>query len=141
MKNVIHRVEKRRSPRRAALMQASIFHPLQTEHLNCTVRDISQDGAMVEFPQPKGLPSLFWLRLDGEATLRLCTIAWHSERQLGVEFSEQIMERHRVERWSQARAAWNAPRPLRQSPAVEAVIPAPIKWSASLVCLRTNRAD
>jgi hypothetical protein len=141
MKNVIHRVEQRRSPRRAALMQASIFHPLQTEHLNCTVRDISQDGAMVEFPQPKGLPSLFWLRLDGEATLRLCTIAWHSERQLGVEFSEQIMERHRVERWSQARAAWNAPRPLRQSPAIEAVIPAPIKWSASLVCLRTNRAD
>jgi hypothetical protein len=141
MKQAFHRVEQRRSPRRAALMQASIFHPLQTEHLNCTVRDISQDGAMVEFPQPKGLPSLFWLRLDGEATLRLCTIAWHSERQLGVEFSEQIMERHRVERWSQARAAWNAPRPLRQSPAVEAVIPAPIKWSASLVCLRTNRAD
>lgn len=138
MKNAIHRVEQRRSPRRAALMQASIFHPLQTEHLNCTVRDISQDGAMVEFPQPKGLPSLFWLRLDGEATLRLCTIAWHSECQLGVEFSEQIMERHRVERWTQARAAWNAPRPPRRSPAIETVIPAPIKWSASLVCLRKD---
>jgi hypothetical protein len=138
MKNDLHRVEQRRSPRRAALMQASIFHPLQTEHLNCTVRDISQDGAMVEFPQPKGLPSLFWLRLDGEATLRLCTIAWHSERQLGVEFSEQIMERRRTERWAQTRAAFSAPRPPRQSPAIETIIPAPIKWSASLVCLRTG---
>lgn len=138
MKNDLQRVEQRRSPRRAALMQASIFHPLQTEHLSCTVRDISQDGALVEFPQPKGLPALFWLRLDGEATLRLCTIAWHSERKLGVEFSEQIMERRRVERWTQARAAWSAPRPPRQSPVIEAVIPAPIKWSASLVCLRTG---
>ncbi len=138
MKNDLQRVEQRRSPRRAALMQASIFHPLQTEHLSCTVRDISQDGALVEFPQPKGLPALFWLRLDGEATLRLCTIAWHSERKLGVEFSEQIMERRRVERWTQARAAWFAPRPPRQSPAIAAGVPAPIRWSASLVCLRAS---
>lgn len=119
-------------------MQASIFHPLQTEHLNCTVRDISQDGAMMEFLRPKDLPSLFWLRLDGEATLRLCTIAWHSERQLGVEFSEQIMERRRVERWTQARAAWSAPRPPRQNLAPATGIPASIRWSASLVCLRES---
>ena len=94
-------VEHRRSPRRAALMQASIFHPLQTEHMSCTVRDISQDGALVDFPHPKDLPALFWLRLDGEATLRLCTIAWISDHQLGVEFSEQIMERRRIERWGE----------------------------------------
>ena len=141
MKNDLQRVEQRRSPRRAALMQVSIFHPLQTEHLNCTVRDISQDGALVEFPYTKDLPSLFWLRLDGEATLRLCTIAWHSERKLGVEFSEQIMERRRSERWTQARAAWHAPRPPRQSPVIETAIPSPIRWSSSLVCLRANHAD
>ena len=119
-------------------MQASIFHPLQTEHLSCTVRDISQDGALVEFPYTKDLPSLFWLRLDGEATLRLCTIAWHAERKLGVEFSEQIMERRRAERWTQARATWSAPRPPRQNPASDISIPAPVKWSASMVCLRAS---
>ncbi len=138
MKNDLKRLEQRRSPRRAALMQASIFHPLQTEHLNCTVRDISQDGAMMEFLRPKDLPSLFWLRLDGEATLRLCTIAWHAEHRLGVEFSEQIMERRRVERWTQTRAAWSAPRPSRQGPAIDMAIPTPVKWSASLVCLRAS---
>jgi hypothetical protein len=129
-------VEKRRSPRRAALMQASIFHPLQTEHLGCSVRDISQDGALVDFHCPSDLPNIFWLRFDGEATLRLCTIAWHSERRLGVEFSEQIMERRRVERWTQARAAWSKPRPPRQISANDAVVPAPLRWSSSLVCLR-----
>ena len=138
MKHDQQLVEHRRSPRRAALMQASIFHPLQTEHLSCTVRDISQDGALVDFSHPKDLPALFWLRLDGEATLRLCTIAWTSESQLGVEFSEQIMERRRAERWTQARAAWSRPRPQHQSTAI--AIPAPVKWSASLVCLRANHA-
>ena len=138
MKHDQQLVEHRRSPRRAALMQASIFHPLQTEHLSCTVRDISQDGALVDFSNPKDLPALFWLRLDGEATLRLCTIAWSSDHQLGVEFSEQIMERRRAERWTQARAAWSRPRPQHQSTAID--IPAPVKWSASLVCLRANHA-
>ena len=119
-------------------MQASIFHPLQTEHLSCIVRDISQDGAMMEFPHTKKLPALFWLRLDGEATLRLCTIAWHGERRLGVEFSEQIMERRRVERWAQTRAVWSAPRPPRLAPAIDTSTPSPIRWSASLVCLRAS---
>ena len=132
-------VEHRRSPRRAAFMQASIFHPLQTEHLACTVRDISQDGALVDFSNPKDLPSLFWLRLDGEATLRLCTIAWVAEHQLGVEFSEQIMERRRAERWTQARAAWSRPRPQKGA-TTDIGIPAPVRWSASLVCLRANQA-
>jgi hypothetical protein len=137
MKNDLQLVEHRRSPRRNAFMQASIFHPLQTEHMCCTVRDISQDGALVDFPHPKDLPSLFWLRLDGEATLRLCTIAWISENQLGVEFSEQIMERRRAERWTQARAAWSGSRPPR---APDTGIPASIRWSSSLVCLRANHA-
>jgi hypothetical protein len=96
--------EKRRSRRRKALMQASILHPLQTRHLGCLVRDISQDGALVDSPDAMELPDIFWLRLDGEATLRLCTVAWRKQRQLGVEFSEQIIERRRSERWTQARA-------------------------------------
>ena len=131
-------VEQRRSPRRTALMQAAIFHPLQTEHLHCIVRDISQDGALVDFPHPKNLPSLFWLRLEGEATLRLCTVAWRSELQLGVEFSEQIMERRRVERWTQSHADWSKLRAQRQGKAPDLGISPSIKWSASLVCLRAN---
>jgi hypothetical protein len=140
MKNDHQFAEQRRSPRRNAFMQAAIFHPLQTEHMCCTVRDISQDGALVDFPHPKDLPSLFWLRLDGEATLRLCTIAWISEHQLGVEFSEQIMERRRVERWTQARVAWSRPRPQQHGAAPDIGIPTSIRWSSSLVCLRANHA-
>jgi len=91
-------IERRRSPQRAAFIGASISHPRQTEQLRCIVRDISQDGALLELSQAKDLPSGFWLRLESETTLRLCTVAWRSERQLGVEFSQQIIERRSVER-------------------------------------------
>jgi PilZ domain len=129
-------VELRCATRRASYMRAAIFHPLQTEHLGCVVRDISQDGALIDFPRAGNLPKLFWLRLEGEATLRLCTTAWRSEAQIGVEFSEQIMERRRVERWTQTRQAWSG-FPARQQKAVPDISAAnSAKWSASLVCLR-----
>ena len=91
-------VERRSSPRRTAFVPGSISHPRQSEHLHCIVRNISQDGALLELPQAKDLPLSFWLRLESEATLRLCTVAWRSERKLGVEFSQQIIERRSAER-------------------------------------------
>ena len=103
-------VEQRRTARRRGYMQASIVHPLQTENLNCVVRDVSQDGALIDFPNPASLPSPFWLRIEGDARLSLCSVARLSERQLGVEFSEQIkerLERLRVERWAQSRLNWS----------------------------------
>ena len=102
--------EKRRSPRRAALMPAVIFYPNQNEHVGCMVRDLSQDGALLELPLAKELPLIFWLRLTGETTLRFCNVAWHSENYLGVEFSEQITERRRAERWASRSACASSPR-------------------------------
>jgi PilZ domain len=101
MKSSAQTKEKRRSPRRVALMPAVIFYPNQNEHVDCTVRDLSQDGALLELPLAKELPLVFWLRLEGETALRFCTVAWHSENYLGVEFSEQITERRRNERWGE----------------------------------------
>ena len=86
-------VEHRRAARCAAYMRASIFHPLQTEHLGCIVRDISEDGALIEFRHPGNLPKLFWLRLDGDVTLRLSTVP-------GVPRANW--------EWSSANRLWNA---------------------------------
>ena len=129
-------VEHRRSQRRAAYIRASIVHPLQTENLTCTVRDMSEDGALIFFPRSGELPSLFWLRLEGEATLRLCTVAWRSSCKLGVEFSEQIMERRRVERWSQPHPAWAKLAEKRRNNIPAGEPPSPAKWSAAGICLR-----
>src|SRR6185295_10625580 len=93
MSNHSQSVEQRRSPRRAAFMGALISHPRIAEPIRCIVRNISPDGALLESPLVKDLPLSFWLRVEGEPSLRLCIIAWRSERRVGVEFSQQIIER------------------------------------------------
>jgi hypothetical protein len=57
------------------------------------VRNISPDGALLESPLAKYLPLSFWLRLEGDTEPYLCIVAWRSERQIGVEFSQKIVER------------------------------------------------
>ena len=86
--------EQRRSRRRPVYMKGSISHATLSEDLICIVREISQDGARLELPHAKGLPMAFLLRLDGETALRLCTTAWRSDSQVGVEFSQEIIERN-----------------------------------------------
>jgi hypothetical protein len=93
MSNKSQFTDQRRSPRRTASMGASISHPRNTEDLRCIVRNISPDGALLESPLAKDLPVSFWLRLEGETTPRFCIVAWRSGRQVGVEFSQQIVER------------------------------------------------
>ncbi len=101
MKSNVRGKEHRRSSRRLAIMPAIIYYPNQTEHVDCMVRDLSQDGALLELPLARELPLVFSLRLEGESKLRFCNVAWHSENYLGVEFSEQIVDRRRVERWGE----------------------------------------
>ena len=125
MENDLQIADHRRVQRRNACMQASIFHPLQTESLRCVVRNISHDGALIEFPRPKNLPTSFWLRLEGDTTLRLCTIAWRSDDLLGVEFSDQILERRRVERWAATHAEWSTLRAQKSNVNRSAPMPLP----------------
>jgi hypothetical protein len=74
-------------------MEASISHPRTTEDLRCIVRNLSSDGALLESPLARDFPLSFWLRLEGDPDHRLCVVTWRSERQVGVEFSQQIIER------------------------------------------------
>ena len=86
-------LEQRRSPRHATLLAASLSHPRTPDPVRCIVRNMSSDGALLESPLAKYLPMSFWLRLEGDSTPVLCIVAWRSERQVGVEFSQQIVER------------------------------------------------
>ena len=90
--------EQRRSRRRPVYMKGSISHATLSEDLDCIIREISQDGARLELPHTRDLPLAFLLRLDGETALRLCTTAWRSDSQVGVEFSQEIIERNAVSR-------------------------------------------
>ena len=91
---------KRRASRKAAAIKAAIAGAAQEDELPCCVRDVSEDGALLELPSAKDVPFRFWLKLEGETAPHFCTVAWRSARHLGVEFSQQITERRIAERWA-----------------------------------------
>jgi hypothetical protein len=101
MKSNVQSSEHRRSSRRNAFMPATIYYPNQADHVDCMVCNLSQDGALLESPLAHELPMMFSLRLKGETKLRYCNVVWHSGIQMGVEFTEQIVDRQRIERWGE----------------------------------------
>ncbi len=99
-------VERRRARRQIVFKHASIVHPRQTEHLSCIVHDLTANGALLDTAQAMDLPSSFWLRIEGELVLRLCTVAWRSNYEMGVAFSSRIVERRRAERLANSQIDW-----------------------------------
>ena len=53
--------------------------------IDCTIRDISEDGACLRVASTLGIPEFFELTLD-DKTVRPCRIKWRKEMQIGVEF-------------------------------------------------------
>jgi CheY-like chemotaxis protein len=56
--------------------------------ISCTVRNISETGANLEVAAPFGIPRLCTLVIDGENTTRDCTVAWCTEKRIGVKFTK-----------------------------------------------------
>jgi len=56
--------------------------------IDCTIRDISEDGACLRVAVAVGIPEFFELILDDQ-TVRPCRIKWRKEMQIGVEFQSQ----------------------------------------------------
>jgi len=54
--------------------------------INCTVRNLSDTGAMLEVESPLGIPRQFVLDIAADHLRRDCRLAWIQERRLGVVF-------------------------------------------------------
>ncbi len=55
--------------------------------LTCTVRNLSIDGACLEFGDSFGIPDTFTLVLDNDPLRRACNVAWRRERRIGIAFA------------------------------------------------------
>jgi len=56
--------------------------------ISCTVRNISETGANLEVAAPFGIPRLCTLIIDGENMRHECTVAWCTEKRIGVKFAK-----------------------------------------------------
>jgi hypothetical protein len=79
--------EQRRSvPRHRALKGGRILFNRGSSSIDCTIRDLSADGAKLVVESVLGIPSEFELLLDQGTQSRLCIRRWNSQKTIGVQF-------------------------------------------------------
>jgi hypothetical protein len=56
------------------------------QKLPCTVTDLTQHGAGLSLGTTFGIPRVFQLAIDGDASDRHCRVIWANGKKLGVSF-------------------------------------------------------
>jgi hypothetical protein len=85
-------VERRSERRMRTLKQAKIVFNLGHSVFDCTLRNLSPSGALIEVQSMVGIPARFALDLDHGAVRRDCTVRWHTERLIGVHFDDAVQK-------------------------------------------------
>jgi diguanylate cyclase (GGDEF)-like protein len=57
--------------------------------LDCTIRNLSGDGACLQVESLVGVPDAFDLLIDGEHAPRPCRLVWQSDHRAGVQFASR----------------------------------------------------
>jgi PilZ domain len=76
--------EKRSSPRMRVRKAGTIA--FGGAAIDCTVRNLTASGALLEVESPVGIPHRFVLVIPPDEVSRACRLIWTSERRVGVRF-------------------------------------------------------
>ena len=78
-------IERRASPRHRVFKHGTLaFSGGGT--VDCTVRNISPNGARVDVANPMGVPETFTLFIESDHFMRHCHAIWTNDRRMGVAF-------------------------------------------------------
>jgi hypothetical protein len=77
--------ERRKVVRHRVLKGAHIIFTGHGATIDCTVRNLSEQGACLKVASPIGIPDTFDLAFDG-ISARPCRVTWRKNMQMGVEF-------------------------------------------------------
>jgi hypothetical protein len=76
--------EKRLAPRHRVLKGATIA--FEGNGLECTVRNLSCNGAAIDVANLIRLPSSFMLVIEADQFIRRCHPVWRNDKRIGVAF-------------------------------------------------------
>jgi hypothetical protein len=76
--------EKRAGPRHHVLKAGTI--EFGGGAVDCTIRNLSNNGAALEVANPIGIPDQFILVLPGDGLHMSCHVVWRKQQRLGVAF-------------------------------------------------------
>jgi len=78
-------MEDKRKLRRTRVLKAGMIS-FGGAAIDCTVRNLTVSGALLEVESPLGIPHDFVLVIPSEDISRSCRLIWASERRIGVRF-------------------------------------------------------
>ena len=78
-------IEKRAIPRHRVLKRGTLAFN-GGGGLDCTVRNISSNGARIDLASPVGVPESFTLVIEADQFMRRCHAVWSSEQRMCVAF-------------------------------------------------------
>jgi hypothetical protein len=76
--------ERRRSPRKRTLKGAKIIFNHRHCVVDCVVRNLTSQGALLIVPNVAGIPNDFDLYIDGEPNNHSAHVIWKTKNSLGV---------------------------------------------------------
>ncbi len=79
------RIERRSAPRYRVLKGATIA--FGGNDIDCTVRNLSTNGAALDVANPARLPPSFTLVIETDQFIRRCRPVWCSDKRIGVVFN------------------------------------------------------
>ena len=80
-------MEERRESHRARMLRGGkVLFNNRRSVLDCTLRNLSAEGACLQIESLVGVPPDFELLIDGEQAPRPCRLMWQSDHRAGVKF-------------------------------------------------------
>jgi hypothetical protein len=80
-------IERRRSARNRTLIGGKAIFNQRQSTLDCTVRNLSEDGALLMFSSSAALPALFELYFPLKRESRMVRTCWRDSERIGVAFA------------------------------------------------------
>lgn len=84
--------ERRRSRRNRTFLHGSIAFNHRLSTFDCTIRDLSPDGALLEFSEVVAIPATFDLTIRHKGDSRVAHLAWRRDAHIGVFFEQRLGE-------------------------------------------------
>lgn len=78
--------EKRKAPRRRVLKDGKIVYADAMRVIDCTIRDMSVEGARLLIANTIGIPDTFYLYEKSTGLIYFTSIVWRQSNALGVKF-------------------------------------------------------
>jgi hypothetical protein len=131
--------DQRSSPRRKALLPAKVVDRDSARSIDCTIRDISDGGAGIEFAADQIVPNQVFLIDMRSGNAHKAEVRWRKPRKAGLRFLQTISLREPVpEELQHLKRLWES---ASARPAPDAVKVTPDMTSAGVAALAAWRLD